>query len=381
MNIPLRAAFRTSLFGSGAMLTFALAALGTQESDSPPWLVQLSQANVSTDWQREIDPGTAIAHQPPKRHTELDGTSTSRNDEQLATSPNQCKSAKNWLSSRISSQPRIKLEPIVATDSRTRELGSRNHVGAHNPNRTTLIRTVPTSQTTDPHDMLLIRMQRQIDQMAQAQQQSQDLQRETQLLQEMRSSTQLQELKRQLKKLQAGLKNRSNVTGNAEEEAKVSNKKTPCCRPCRKSQNCSQAPKSCCKPRKSCCKPAAPKCSKPSKSCSDAKKSSGDPCDKTNRCCNADPCEISELIYKSQTACYAKDHAKAIDNLGNRFSCVYNPEMMAALVYGLNDADEQVRAEAQKAFVPSRLNRTHTLCSIKKRSKLAGLFGLSDRVH
>ena len=272
-------------------------------------------------------------------------------------------------------------------------------------------------------------------------------------------------------------------------QRKVSNKKAPCCRPCgkpksccaRAPKSCSKSRKSCCKPaapkcskprkscsksRKSCCKPAAPKCSKPSKSCCDAKKSCGDPCDKANRCCNADPCEIAELIYKSQTACYAKDRAKAIDNLGDRFSCVCNPEIMVALVYGLNDADERVRAEAadeigdqqrendacccskevvaalttalsdcdrnvrreaeealvlcghcvvdgccptkspccapagcgrapakgkeaappappkaQKAFVPSRLNRTHTFRSIKTRSKLAGLFSLIDRVY
>ncbi|MCH7685242.1 MAG: HEAT repeat domain-containing protein [Planctomycetes bacterium] len=64
------------------------------------------------------------------------------------------------------------------------------------------------------------------------------------------------------------------------------------------------------------------------------------------KCCNADPCEIAELIYKSQTACYARDRRRALDRLGDRYDCKCNPEIMAALVYGLNDADEKVRKEA-----------------------------------
>jgi HEAT repeats len=51
------------------------------------------------------------------------------------------------------------------------------------------------------------------------------------------------------------------------------------------------------------------------------------------------------LIYKSQTACYAKDREKAIDDLGD-FDCQCNPEILTAMVYALNDADEEVREEA-----------------------------------
>ncbi|MCA9116285.1 MAG: HEAT repeat domain-containing protein [Planctomycetaceae bacterium] len=61
--------------------------------------------------------------------------------------------------------------------------------------------------------------------------------------------------------------------------------------------------------------------------------------------CDADPCEIAKLIYESQTACYAKDRKKAIDDLGD-FDCECNPEIMGAFLYALNDADEKVRANA-----------------------------------
>lgn len=69
-------------------------------------------------------------------------------------------------------------------------------------------------------------------------------------------------------------------------------------------------------------------------------------CVKEVEYCCADPCEIAELIYKSQTACYAKDRKRAIDDLGNNYDCVCNPEIMAAFIYALNDADERVRKNA-----------------------------------
>lgn len=63
------------------------------------------------------------------------------------------------------------------------------------------------------------------------------------------------------------------------------------------------------------------------------------------KCCNADPCEIAQLIYESQTACYAKQRSKALCKLG-KFDCSCNPEIMGAFIYGLNDADERVRRQA-----------------------------------
>ena len=63
-------------------------------------------------------------------------------------------------------------------------------------------------------------------------------------------------------------------------------------------------------------------------------------------CCSAeDACKIAKLIYTAQTACYAKDRADAIDDLGD-YDCRCNPEIMTALVYALNDTDERVRREA-----------------------------------
>ena len=71
----------------------------------------------------------------------------------------------------------------------------------------------------------------------------------------------------------------------------------------------------------------------------------GDSCCETE-CCEDNSCEIAKLIYISQTACYAKDRAEAIDDLGDDYSCRCNPEIMCAFVYALNDTDERVRKEA-----------------------------------
>jgi hypothetical protein len=56
---------------------------------------------------------------------------------------------------------------------------------------------------------------------------------------------------------------------------------------------------------------------------------------------------IADLIYQSQTACYARQRARALRRLG-KFDCACNPEIMAAFTYGLNDCDERVRAEAAR---------------------------------
>jgi hypothetical protein len=67
-------------------------------------------------------------------------------------------------------------------------------------------------------------------------------------------------------------------------------------------------------------------------------------CTTTKVCC-ADPCEVADLIYKSQTACYGRQRAHAIHKLG-AYDCQCNPEILCAMVYGLNDADEHVRRES-----------------------------------
>lgn len=131
-------------------------------------------------------------------------------------------------------------------------------------------------------------------------------------------------------------------------QRKISTLKPPCCNKC-------NAPKKCCSPcgNKSASYSPAPiqavsssnSCCQP-KSCCPQKKTC---CPKQNCCkkqCCADPCEIAELIYQSQTACYARQRRRALDKIGDKFDCTCNPEIMDALVYGLNDADEKVRAEA-----------------------------------
>jgi len=59
-----------------------------------------------------------------------------------------------------------------------------------------------------------------------------------------------------------------------------------------------------------------------------------------------DACQIAQLIYASQTACYARQRRAAIAKLGNKYDCVCNPEIMSAFIYALNDADERVRTKA-----------------------------------
>lgn len=95
-------------------------------------------------------------------------------------------------------------------------------------------------------------------------------------------------------------------------QRQVSTKHKPCCKP------------RCCAPAPKCCKPA-PKCNAPKPTCC-AKKCCGQKasCYKT-KCCNTDPCVIAKLIYKSQTACYARDRDAAIDELGDNYDCVCNP--------------------------------------------------------
>jgi len=132
-------------------------------------------------------------------------------------------------------------------------------------------------------------------------------------------------------------------------QRQISDKKKPCCKP------------KCCQPAPKCCQPA-PKCWQPtsflpisrptsfmqvtSSNCCQPKKCCAPKNCCQTKCCNADPCEIAELIYKSQTACYARDRRRALDRLGDRYDCKCNPEIMTALVYGLNDSDERVRKEA-----------------------------------
>lgn len=55
---------------------------------------------------------------------------------------------------------------------------------------------------------------------------------------------------------------------------------------------------------------------------------------------------LAELIIESQTACHAHHRRTAVLKMGRRFCCKSHKQLMPALVYALNDADEKVRATA-----------------------------------
>jgi hypothetical protein len=84
------------------------------------------------------------------------------------------------------------------------------------------------------------------------------------------------------------------------------------------------------------------------------------------------------LIYKSQTACYAKDRRRALDRLGDRYSCVCNPEIMCAFVYGLNDCDERVRREAADE-IGDQLRKNPCCCSCEIVTALTAALADCDR--
>lgn len=82
-------------------------------------------------------------------------------------------------------------------------------------------------------------------------------------------------------------------------------------------------------------------------------------------CCTTtceDACKIAQLIYESQTACYARQRRAAITKLGNKYDCVCNPEIMSAFIYALNDADERVRANAADE-IGDQLRKNKCCCS------------------
>lgn len=129
----------------------------------------------------------------------------------------------------------------------------------------------------------------------------------------------------------------------------------------------------------------APKCAAPVGACANGGKGCdpncaapcvADCCD--TRCCNADPCEVAKLIYASQTACYARDRAEAIEDLGNGFDCACNPEILTAMVYALNDADERVRKEAADE-IGDQLRKNACCCSKEIVAALTCALGDCDR--
>ncbi len=84
------------------------------------------------------------------------------------------------------------------------------------------------------------------------------------------------------------------------------------------------------------------------------------------------------MIYTSQTACYAKDRKDAIDELGDDYDCQCNPEIMAAFIYALNDADERVRAEAADE-IGDQLRKNPCCCNANLTAALTCALGDCDK--
>ena len=85
----------------------------------------------------------------------------------------------------------------------------------------------------------------------------------------------------------------------------------------------------------------------------------GDSCCATT---NNSACEIAQLIYTSQTACYPRQRRAALAKLGRKYDCVCNPEIMSAFIYGLNDADHRVRRTAADK-IGDELRKNKCCCS------------------
>jgi hypothetical protein len=131
---------------------------------------------------------------------------------------------------------------------------------------------------------------------------------------------------------------------------------------------CGPAGNACTAPCAPACGPAA--CAAPcgnaccnNAGCNGCAAPCGDACCDSGACCPCvDPCEIAELIYQSQTACYARQRVRALRILSRRYDCVCNPEIMSAFIYALNDADERVRAKAADA-IGDQIRRNPCCCS------------------
>lgn len=94
-------------------------------------------------------------------------------------------------------------------------------------------------------------------------------------------------------------------------------------------------------------------------------------CDATScdGCCPTTSCDLAQLIYESQTACYARHRRRAIHRMSDRYDCKCHPEVMCALIYALNDADERVRTKAADE-IGDQLRKNPCCCTPKVVSAL-----------
>jgi hypothetical protein len=98
----------------------------------------------------------------------------------------------------------------------------------------------------------------------------------------------------------------------------------------------------------------------------------------SNGCCNnGNACAIAQLIYQSQTGCYARTRRAALRRLA-KYDCSCNPEIMSAFVYALNDAVETVRSTAADA-IGDQVRRNPCCCSPCIVNALTNALGDCDR--
>ena len=97
----------------------------------------------------------------------------------------------------------------------------------------------------------------------------------------------------------------------------------------------------------------------------------------SNNCSNSNACAIAQLIYQSQTGCYARTRRAAIRRLA-KYDCTCNPEIMSAFVYALNDAVETVRATAASA-IGDQVRRHPCCCSPCIVNALTNALGDCDK--
>ena len=88
-------------------------------------------------------------------------------------------------------------------------------------------------------------------------------------------------------------------------------------------------------------------------------------------------CAIAQLIYQSQTGCYARTRRAALRRLA-KYDCSCNPEIMSAFVYALNDAVETVRSTAADA-IGDQVRRHPCCCSPCIVNALTNALGDCDR--
>ncbi|QDT55232.1 hypothetical protein Pan44_32740 [Caulifigura coniformis] len=141
-----------------------------------------------------------------------------------------------------------------------------------------------------------------------------------------------------------------------------------CCRPRRHGANCGNG--SCgngCDPNGACCNNGCGNSRRSRRACGDVCGSGScdqacqAPCQTYTSRDNGNACAIAQLIYQSQTGCYARTRRAALRRLA-KYDCSCNPEIMSAFVYALNDAVETVRSTAADA-IGDQVRRNPCCCS------------------